>query len=132
MLKGKIQSLFNKEYVPEVYGIEGHAIYMKYYEDGSLRSQIDKGGADRARYFCAYNIIKGIQEIHRLNFVHSDIKASNILVNKMGSFLTCFISDFGAARLKVKTILADSIYPWVYPIQFFLKSLFVLKMIFSF
>ena len=73
-IEGEIQKLFNTLYVAEVYGIEGHAIYMKYYKDGSLRSQIDKNGANKRRYYCAFDVIRGIREIHRLNYVHSDIK----------------------------------------------------------
>ena len=73
-LEGEIQKLFNIDFVAEIYGIEGHAIYMKYYKDGSLRSQIDKNGANKNRYNCAWDIVRGISEIHRLNYVHSDIK----------------------------------------------------------
>ena len=63
-LEGEIQSLFNKEFVAEVYGIHGNAIYMRYFEDGSLRSQIDKGGANKRRYECALDIIRGVGKIH--------------------------------------------------------------------
>jgi serine/threonine protein kinase len=120
-LEGEIQKLFSKTCVAEVYGIEGHAIYMRYYKDGSLRSQIDKNGANRRRYLCAFDIIRGISEIHRLNFVHSDIKASNVLVEKVVDILVCYISDFGAARLKGTMPIAYT--PGFAPSNFFSKPL---------
>ena len=120
-LEGEIQKLFSTKYVAAVYGIEGHAIYMKYYKDGSLRSQIDAGGADKRRYECALDITKGIKEIHRLNFVHSDIKASNVLVIKSNDLLYCYISDFGGARLKGSKPIAHT--PGFSPTNFFKKPL---------
>ena len=121
-LEGEIQRLFNHtHYVAEVYGIEGHAIYMKYYKDGSLRSQIDAGGANKRRYECAFHITRGIKEIHRLNFVHSDIKASNVLVQKNDDILYCYISDFGGARLKGSMPIAHT--PGFTPANFFKKPL---------
>ena len=99
--EGEIMKLFDSIYIAEIYGIEGHAIYMKYYDHGSLREQIDKGGADKYRYFYAKQICKGLKVIHDINYVHSDLKASNILVEKFDSGgLSLFISDFGGARLK--------------------------------
>ena len=120
-LEGEIQKLFSKSCVAEVYGIEGHAIYMRYYKDGSLRSQIDKNGVNKKRYMCAFDVIRGISEIHRLNFVHSDIKASNVLVEKTGDVLQCYISDFGAARLKGTMPIAYT--PGFVPSNFFSKPL---------
>ena len=101
-LEGEIQKLFSTKYVAEIYGIEEHAIYMKYYKDGSLRSQIDVGGADKRRFEYALDIIRGVKEIHRLDFVHSDIKASNVLVTKYNDLLWCFISD--SVRLEKKEL----------------------------
>ena len=123
-LEGEIQNLFNKEFVAEVYGIHGHAIYMRYYKDGSLRSQIDKGGANKRRYECALDIIRGVKEIHRLNFIHSDIKASNVLVTKSivnEGLLLCHISDFGGARLK--GFMPVCYTPGFVPANFFSKPL---------
>ena len=91
--------LFNSLYIAKIYAIEGHAIYMKCYDGSSLRSQIDKGGADRGRFYIAWQICTGLKEIHRINYVHSDLKASNILVGKyIDGKLSCFISDFGVSR----------------------------------
>ena len=119
--EGEIQKLFDKQWVAEVYAIEGHAIYMKYYPDGSLRMQIDKGGADKNRYTCAWDIVKGVKEIHRLDFVHSDIKAANVLVEKGYDVLLCYISDFGGARKRGYWPIAHT--PGFSPANFFDKAL---------
>ena len=101
--EGEIMKLFqDKSWIAQIYAIEGHAIYMKYYEKGSLRGLIDSGEADKDRYWSAFRIASGLKQIHRLKFVHSDLKASNILVDSKPGMdgLFCCISDFGAARLK--------------------------------
>ena len=119
--EGEIMKLFqNKAYLAQIYAIEGHAIYMRYYEKGSLRDLIDSGGADKGRFGGAYRIVFGLKEIHRLNFVHSDLKAANILVatNKPGvDFLLCCISDFGAARIRGSMPIACT--PGFYPPDYF-------------
>ena len=120
-LEGEIQKLFSTKYVAEIYGIEEHAIYMKYYKDGSLRSQIDVGGADKRRFEYALDIIRGVKEIHRLDFVHSDIKASNVLVIKNNDLLWCYISDFGVSRKKGTWPVART--PGFTPVNFFSKPL---------
>ena len=120
-IEGEIQKLFNKKFIAEIYGIDVHDIYMKYYKDGSLRSQIDKNGANKRRYYCAFDVIRGIREIHRLNYVHSDIKASNVLVQKYDDKINCYISDFGAARLKGTQPIAHT--PGFSPSNFFTKPL---------
>ena len=127
--EGEIQKLFSTAWVAEVYAIEGHAIYMKYYPDGSLRSQIVKGGADKHRYRCAWDIIKGIKEIHRLDFVHSDIKASNVLVVKKDDYLYYVILQISVEQ--EKKVIGQELIPQDLPQLIFLKKLFVLKMIFS-
>ena len=101
---------------------------MKYNKNWSLRSQIDMGGADKKRYQCAWDITRGIKEIYRLIYVNSDIKASNVLVEKNDDLLLCYISDFCVAGLKGSLPIAHT--PGFTPADF-LKSLFVFKMIFS-
>lgn len=97
-----MKKLSQKEHIAEIYEVKGHAIYMKYYEDGSLRDVIDhKLPSLLNKYGIASNIVDGLSEIHNLNFVHSDLKASNILIehNSIGTYFAV-ISDFGAARLR--------------------------------
>ena len=77
---------------------------MKYYPLGSLRDLLDKEGVRKNRYLLAIGIIDGLIQIHRLNYVHCDLKASNILCEeidcKREKYIRPVISDFGGARLK--------------------------------
>jgi serine/threonine protein kinase len=91
---------------------------MKYYEKGSLREQINKGNFTKRRYEIAKQICDGLKEIHKLNYVHSDLKCSNILVEDDRSV---FISDFGAARLRGSKPIACT--PGFCPKDFFSKPL---------
>ena len=104
-IEGRIMALFKKrDSIAEIYAIEGHAIYMQYFPEGSLRSLLDKNMVNKERYFMLDDIIAGLSEIHRLNFVHSDLKSENILCETRDR-LRCFISDFGVAvkkGLKIK------------------------------
>lgn len=98
--EGRIMSLFkNRDSIAEIYSVEGHAIYMKYYPEGSLRSQLDQDNVYQERYFMLDDIIAGLNQIHGLNFVHSDLKASNILCETYER-IRCRITDFGAAGKK--------------------------------
>ena len=76
---------------------------MKYYECGSLRDVIDREPLTlHDKYVIANCIVYGLSEIHNLNFVHSDLKASNILCEHDSIKISykAFISDFGSARLR--------------------------------
>ena len=98
--EGRIMTLFkNRDSIAEIYKIEGHAIYMKYFPEGSLRKQLTNGNVNKERYFMLDDIIAGLKEIHRLNFVHSDLKADNILC-ETHERIRCFITDFGIAAKK--------------------------------
>ena len=98
--EGQIMSIFkNRDSIALIYAVEGHAIYMKYYPDGSLRDQLDQGNVIKDRYFMLDDIIAGLRQIHQLNFVHSDLKAANILCEKHER-IRCLITDFGAAAKK--------------------------------
>ena len=98
--EGRIMSLFkNRDSIAEIFAIEGHSIYMKYFPEGSLRNKLEQGKVNYERYFMLDDIIAGIKEIHRLNFVHSDLKAANILCESHER-IRCFITDFGIAAKK--------------------------------
>ena len=78
-------------------------------------------GSDKKRYQCAWDITRAIKEIYRLIYVHSDIKASNVLVEKNDDLLLCYIYDFGVAGLKGSMPIIHS--PGFTPADFFKKSL---------
>jgi serine/threonine protein kinase len=44
-----------------------------------------------------YQLLQGVQALHRLNIVHSDIKPENILLNQNGFSMK--LIDFGLAKL---------------------------------
>jgi eukaryotic-like serine/threonine-protein kinase len=46
----------------------------------------------------ACQVLKGLEEAHRLGFVHRDIKPENILVGRQPEGLVAKISDFGLAK----------------------------------
>jgi serine/threonine-protein kinase len=43
-------------------------------------------------------VLKGLEQAHKLGFVHRDIKPENILIAQSGDELTAKISDFGLAK----------------------------------
>lgn len=103
--EGEIMKLFKETTnIATIYDIQGHAIYMKYYPLGSLRDLIDKGKVDKNRFLIAIGIINGLTQIHKLNYVHCDLKASNILCEEIDcngiKYIRPVISDFGGAKLK--------------------------------
>ena len=77
---------------------------MKYYLLGSLRSLIDKGKSNKNRYLIAIDIIDGLTEIHKLNYVHYDLKVSNILCEEFNCkgeiYIKAVISDFSGVKNK--------------------------------
>ena len=98
--EGAIMALFKKkDSIAELYAVEGHAIFMEYFPEGSLRDLLDKKIVTEERYFMLDDIVAGLSQIHQLNFVHSDLKASNILC-RTRIRINCFITDFGIAKKK--------------------------------
>ena len=102
--EGEIMKLFNHVNIAKIYEIRGHCIFMKYYPLGSLRDMINKGNVNSNRYLIALGILDGLQKIHDLNYVHCDLKASNILCEEIYcegiKYIRPVISDFGGAKLK--------------------------------
>ena len=90
------------KYIPKLYAIKDHAIYMKYYPLGSLSEVMKKRISSKEnffRYFLLYDILKGLEYIHSKKIVRSDLKCSNILCDSIDDQVTCIISDFGSAGI---------------------------------
>ena len=100
--EGEIMKLLKgKENIAEIYDIEDHTLYMKLYNLNSLRDLIDNDAvyAQLDKYDIAYQIQNWLKQIHKLGYVHSDLKSSNILCEKTSSGeIDVYNSDFGAAR----------------------------------
>lgn len=47
-------------------------------------------------FVCFFQIASGMAYVERMNYVHRDLRAANILV---GENLVCKLADFGLARL---------------------------------
>ena len=80
--EGEIMKLLKgKENIAEIYDIEDHTLYMKLYNLNSLRDLIDNDEVyvQLDKYDIAYQIQNGLKQIHKLGYVHSDLKSSNIL-----------------------------------------------------
>lgn len=125
--EGKIMSIFkNCDSIALIYAVEGHAIYMKYYPDGSLRDQLDQGNVIEERYFMLDDIVAGLRQIHQLNFVHSDLKAAIFYVKSMSVFdvLLLILGQLLKKELLLSVILKGLLH------LIFLINRFALKMIF--
>ncbi|NIM59608.1 MAG: protein kinase [Candidatus Aminicenantes bacterium] len=81
-----------------------HYITMEYVPGKSLKNMIGMMGQLSAGQvvFIAKQVCKGLAEAHRLGVVHSDLKPSNIIIDREGN---ARIMDFGIARsLRAKGI----------------------------
>ena len=84
--------LKGKKNIAEIYDIEDHTLYMKLYNQKSLRDSIDNDEvyAQLDKYDIAYQIQNGLKQIHKLGYVHSDLKSSyvkkHLLVKQMYIF----------------------------------------------
>jgi serine/threonine-protein kinase len=60
----------------------------------------DEPGRYPVQHACrmACQVLKGLEEAHRLGFVHRDIKPENILIGRQPEGLVAKISDFGLAK----------------------------------
>ena len=76
-------------------GINDLWVIMEYMEGGSLTDIIDNNNnkitEEQIACIC-YETTKGLQHLHRKNFIHRDIKSDNVLLDKYGNVK---ITDFG-------------------------------------
>ncbi|KAI3644232.1 hypothetical protein MP228_010396 [Amoeboaphelidium protococcarum] len=88
------------------------SIVMKYYAYGALSSFIDKKkGLSFDNWFMHYayhfacDILAGLQELHRVQIIHNDMKPQNVLVDKTEDRFVAVICDFSIANISGKGLL---------------------------
>ena len=127
----------NKEWLAEVYFVSNWSIYYKFY-DGDLldfAKQVhyfkEKFKSEREvellKVEFARQMLKGLEELHTLGIVHSDVKLENFLisevtVNKFQVVFTDFGLSFDAADLIGRNVIAP---PTGGTIQYAAPELFV-------
>lgn len=98
----KILKLFNHENIIKIYDIfednSNYYIVMEFISGGELFNYIvDKGRLDeKTSMFFFYQLVNGIEEIHRNNIAHRDLKPENLMFNE-NKILK--IIDFGLSNI---------------------------------
>eukprot|EP00760_Papus_ankaliazontas_P023041 PhM_4_TR19128/c1_g2_i1/m.24014 len=80
-------------------------IFMEYVPGGSIKDVVNKFGAlsETTVVKYTYQIVLGLEYLHRNQVLHGDIKGANILVGVDG---TCKLADFGSAVVSSERIMA--------------------------
>jgi serine/threonine protein kinase len=72
--------------------------------------------ATREAFQIVFQVATALEQLHRKNIIHSDIKPSNILVQKKGEHSEVFIIDFGMAqRLTDEEVFIVGTYDYLPP-----------------
>ena len=105
-LEGRIGARFEHPNIVRVYtaGSEGeeHFVVMEYAPDGSLETRIEQAKASgeflpiETVLEWARDIAAGLGQLHRLSFVHRDLKPGNLLFGQDGHIK---VSDLGVAQV---------------------------------
>lgn len=82
-------------------------IVMEYMGGGSLASWVGKFNSNINRDHIAYQILKGLYELHNRGYFHRDIKPQNILLTETGD---AKLTDFGIAGHKTSRLTVVNIF----------------------
>ena len=94
--------------ITTIEGIEYLYLLEKFYSEGSLSSKIRKGIPITDCYKMMYDLLLGMQEIHK-SVIHRDLKPDNILIDEEGNLV---ISDFGLARFVTDSTQTETFKGW--------------------
>ncbi|KXN84112.1 Serine/threonine-protein kinase HT1 [Leucoagaricus sp. SymC.cos] len=100
LTKGKNTPKLLKAHIKEVIlwsrdGVRRICTVSPLMEHGDLRDYLNKS-LPASRPLLILDIISGLDYLHKLNIVHSDLKAANVLVSKMGRAM---LADFGLSHV---------------------------------
>ncbi|RIB17604.1 kinase-like domain-containing protein [Gigaspora rosea] len=98
--------LSDNNYGPKIYGFTKHvglgkyALVMQYFENGSLRTYLQKHKEIRWIHlaYLASSISKGLKTMHSDGVVHCDLHSGNILVGYNSIEPSCCIADYGTIK----------------------------------
>jgi serine/threonine protein kinase len=103
--EARIMAKFNNDHLVDVrsfFEANGTAyLVMDYYEGQTLAEYLDQHGgkvSEETALDIIIPLMNGLDEVHKLGFIHRDIKPQNIYITKQGRAI---LLDFGAARLAI-------------------------------
>ena len=100
--------------------ILGGILLLDYFQDGSLRNLINRAAGDtlstrlceESAFALALDIAKGMAQMHRLGFIHGDLKGANVLVETQKGAMppeqwVAKLADFGSVAAATTTSLTS-------------------------
>jgi serine/threonine protein kinase len=99
------------------------SLVMPYYQNGSLASLIETNPLPLERVLqISQELLNGLAHIHIKNYIHFDIKPSNILFSDRNEAM---IADFGQSRsIGIDgTVQCPPMYPYALPPEFYLSGI---------
>lgn len=73
-----------------------YSIYLEYFQQGSLASQLDRGESLGSHTFkIAFDIAKGLRGMHQKKLVHRDLHPGNVLLEISNEHCRAVLVDFG-------------------------------------
>ncbi|MCB0191338.1 MAG: serine/threonine protein kinase [Anaerolineae bacterium] len=113
--EAELVAKFNHEAVVRIYDFGEHDdqpyIVMQYLPGGTLSDRMDQNALNlRQTAKIIERIAAAVDEAHRRNIIHQDVKSANIMFNAAGE---AFLSDFGIATILEQTPHSDDTPPQV-------------------